>query len=134
MATPTPMDDRYPTPSTRWAPPNPSTPPCPSNPTHSPGTGAMNGTDRFMGPPSAREPRLTGDRVPPITPTTPKYFPGDSPKPHPKIGTPSPPPAPGLLPREPTTLTPPLLPLPSTTRSDTRALWHLPRHTLPPHP
>ncbi|KAG6874721.1 hypothetical protein C0992_006842, partial [Termitomyces sp. T32_za158] len=106
--------------------------PLPVKPYPQPGTGAMNGTDHFMSPSSARAPRSTGNKVPPIPPTTSKYFPGDSPKSHPKIGTPSPPPAPGPLPWEPTTPTLPPLPLPGTTHSDTHALWHLRRHAPPP--
>ncbi|KAG6893754.1 hypothetical protein C0992_008749, partial [Termitomyces sp. T32_za158] len=114
--------------------PQPQYPLCPSNPTRSPGTGAMSMLDRFMVPLSARDPRLTGTRVPPITPTTPKYSSGDSPKPHPKIDTPSLLLAPDLLPWEPTMPTPPQLPPPGTIHSNTRALWPLPWHAPHPHP
>ncbi|KAG6884835.1 hypothetical protein C0992_005721 [Termitomyces sp. T32_za158] len=116
------MAVRYPTPTTRWAPPNLSTPLCPSNPTCSPSIEAMSAPDHSVVLPSAKDPQSTGTRVPPITPTTPKYSLGDSPKPHPKIGTPFPLRALDPLPQEPTTLAPPQLPPPDMTHSDTRAL------------
>ncbi|KAG6875727.1 hypothetical protein C0992_002683, partial [Termitomyces sp. T32_za158] len=114
--------------------PTPVTPLCPLNPTRSPGTATMSMLDRFIVPPLARDPRSTGTRMPPITSTTPKYSPEDSPKPHPKIGTSSPPLALDLLPWEPTMPTPPQLPPLGTIHSDTHVLWPLSWHAPHPHP
>ncbi|KAG6875471.1 hypothetical protein C0992_003729 [Termitomyces sp. T32_za158] len=82
------MATRCPTPTIGRALRNPCTPHYLSNPTRNPNTGLTNAQDRSIVPLLANDPRLTGVWVPPIILTTPKYSPGDSPKPHPIIGTP----------------------------------------------
>ncbi|KAG6887071.1 hypothetical protein C0992_000944 [Termitomyces sp. T32_za158] len=67
--------------------PQPLYPLCPLTPIHNLDTGVTNMQDHFTAPPSVKDLQSTGAWVPPITHTTLKYFPVDSLRPHPTIGT-----------------------------------------------